>query len=396
MAQTMAELKDYRTHIFHDACDFNHPDRIPHLGAYITWKIIDYGCKFSEAFNDYELMEKVVRQFIERYPVDALMDTGVRNSFNVMEAFGEKGFYYYDDEAEVVGVHPYEIAPIEDLEEYVADPTKYIWTKALPRKFGQEAWESKTLEIWQKTWDENGKFNAFAGHIGKVLAEEYGLPGLSSPIYGFVTPFIETLFGSVRGIRGLSIDLRRNVDKIKAAVETMDARGIKTVTQKILDGDEGHDYNACFDLSLMMLSHTILHMKNFDEIYWPSLGPFIAACGTKGKNLRITAEGAIMRFSDYFKDLKRGTLTLLLEQDDIFEFRKLLPNVAFIGGMPSTVLGMGTKEECLDITKKLCDEIPVDGGGYIYSTDKFISYRNDAKAENVKACCDYILEYRCK
>lgn len=390
MTKTPEELRLYRSQLFHNASDFANPDRIPHLGAYITWKIIDAGYKFSEAFNDYEVMEKCVRQFIEKYPVDALMDTGVRNSFNVIESFGN-GYYYYDDDAEVVGVHAYEIAPIDELDEYIADTTKYLWEKALPRKFPD--WNEKTLADWQKTYNENVKFGNYSSHISKVCTDEYGLPALSSPKYGFVTPFIETLFGSIRGIKGLSIDLRRNREKIKNAIEIMDAKGVDPAVAKILADEPGHDYNACFDLSILMLSHTILNAKSFEELYWPSLGKLIDACNEKHKNMRITVEGSAAHLFDFFKDFNKGTLSLLLEQDDIFETRKALPNACLIGGMLVTTLGKGTKEECIDLTKKLIDEIG-SNGGYIFSTNKFVSYRNDANAENVKAVSDFILEYR--
>lgn len=385
----MLEQKKYRTTLFHNTCDFNNKDRVPHLGSYITWKIIDAGYKFSEAFNDYNIMEKCVRRFIEIYKVDSLMDTGVRNPFNVIEAFG-KGYYYYDDEAEVIGVHPYEIASINELEEYIADATKFLWTKAMPRKFPD--FGNKTLTDWQKVYNEQTTFNNYAAHISKVIGEEYGLPPLSSSAFGFVTPFIETLFGSIRGIKGLSIDMRRNYARIKESIEIMDAKSIDPVVAKIYASEEGHDFNACFDLSLMMLSHTILNNKQFEDLYWSALKKLIDACEAKKKNMRITVEGAGARFFDYYKDYKKGTLSLLLEQDDIFEARAQLPNVCLIGGMPVTTLGKGTKEQCIELVKKLIAEINNDGG-YIFSPNKFVSYRNDANPENLKAVCDYILTY---
>lgn len=318
------------------------------------------------------------------------MDTGVRNPFNVIQSFG-KGYYYYDDAAEVVGVYPYEIASIDELDEYVADTTKFLWEKAMPRKFAD--FNEKTLADWQHTYDEQGKFNAYAMHIGKVTAEEYGLPSLTSPAFGFITPFIETLFGAVRGIKGLSIDMRRNYAKIKESIEIMDAKSVDPAVKKIYDSEAGHDMNACFDLSLMMLSHTVLNTKQFEELYWPTLKKIIMACQSKKKNMRITVEGAGKRFFSYFQDLEKGTLSLLLEQDDIFTARKQLPNVCLIGGMPVTTLGKGTTAQCLDLSKKLIDEINSDGG-YIFSPNKFVSYRNDADSNNLKAVCDFVADYR--
>lgn len=84
---------------------------------------------------------------------------------------------------------------------------------------------------------------------------------------------------------------------------------------------------------------------------------------------------------------------LHLEQDDIFEARKHMPNIALCGGMTKAALYDGTKEQCIDLAKKLIDELGKDGG-YMMSQNKMISFKNDAKAENLKAVCDFVNEYR--
>ena len=50
-------------------------------------------------------------------------------------------------------------------------------------------------------------------------------------------------------------------------------------------------------------------------------------------------------------------------------------------------------DECVAYTKRLCDELGRDGG-FILSEGKMLSYRNDAKAENYKAVCDFVSSYR--
>ena len=96
---------------------------------------------------------------------------------------------------------------------------------------------------------------------------------------------------------------------------------------------------------------------------------------------------------EYLKDYPKGIITMHPEQDDVFELRKELPNCAILGGMPVSLLGNGTVKECVDYTKRLCDELGHDGG-FILCQDKMVSFRNDAKPENVKAVCDFVREYR--
>ena len=80
------------------------------------------------------------------------------------------------------------------------------------------------------------------------------------------------------------------------------------------------------------------------------------------------------------------------EQDDVFELRKELPNVAILGGMPVSLLGTGTKEQCLDRVKWLFEELGKEGG-FMLTQDKMVSFRNDANPENVKAVCKFVREY---
>jgi hypothetical protein len=64
-----------------------------------------------------------------------------------------------------------------------------------------------------------------------------------------------------------------------------------------------------------------------------------------------------------------------------------------MGGMANSMLGRGTKQQCLDRAKHLIDELGADGG-YIMSQDLIGSYRSDAKRENLEAVCNFVREYR--
>ena len=386
----MNELRHERATLFHDACDCRNKGRVPHFAAFVTWKVLDAGYKLSEVFGNYDRMEECVRRFLDRYKVDTLLDTTFLNvQFSIFSHFGE-GYYYYSDESEAVGVKPFSIAPIEELLKYCENPTKYLFTKALPKKWPDIG--ERTLEDWQKAFDENQKFGAYYGRISKIVSEEYGLPAVSSSAFGYIAPFMETMFNSVRGIKGLSVDVRRNPEIIKKAVEIMDGRNVDPAVAKIYAAENGHDYDACFDLSMVMLVHTILSNKSYDELYWPTLKKIFDACEARGKNVRLTIEGSGERIFDHFAEYKPGTISLYLEEDDIFKTREKYPDICLIGGMTTTTLGRGTKDECIDLTKKLINEVGRDSG-YIFGENKFICYRSDANGDNLKAVCDYLNTY---
>ena len=384
------QLKAQRVKLFRDAANFKKTDRVPHFANVVTWKVFDAGHTLDEAMTNFDLMEKCVLHFLDKYPVDSILDVGIRNQFNVTEAFGEGSYYYYDKE--VVGIHDHAHCTVETLQEYMDDPTRYAWEVILPKKYG-EAWENKTTEVWKKTFSEYLKYTKFVLHMAKVM-DRYGLPGLSpnNPMKGAVVPAVETLMSDLLGIQQLSIAMRRNGDLLDAFIERWEKERMEPIYAKIRKA-KGPDDVHCFDSSILMLAHTVMNKKQFERFYWPYLKKLLDVYAEKKMNVRIFTEGSILRFAEYFADYPKGLLTFHLEQDDPFEFRKALPNVAIMGGMTTDLLSNGTPEECVAYAKRLCDELGRDGG-FIFSENKMLSYRNDAKPENMLAVCDFVNEYR--
>ena len=224
--------------------------------------------------------------------------------------------------------------------------------------------------------------------------DRYGLPGLSpnNPMKGAVVPAVETLMSDLLGIQQLSIAMRRNGDLLDAFIERWEKERMEPIYTKIRKA-KGPDDVHCFDSSILMLAHTVMNKKQFERFYWPYLKKLLDVYAEKKMNIRIFTEGSILRFAEYFADYPKGLLTFHLEQDDPFEFRKALPNVAIMGGMTTDLLSNGTPEECVAYAKRLCDELGRDGG-FIFSENKMLSYRNDAKPENMLAVCNFVNEYR--
>ena len=384
------ELKASRVQLFRDAANFKKTERIPHFANVVTWKVFDAGYTLDQAMTNFEIMEKTVVHFLDKYPVDAVLDVGIRNQFNVTEAFGEGGYYYYTEE--VVGVHDHAHCTVDTLMEYLDDPTRYAWEVILPKKYGAD-WEKKTTEVWKKTFSEYMRYIKYILHMSSVTGK-YGLPSLSpnNPMMGAIVFGIEELMSNLLGIQQLSVAMRRSPDKIEEFINRWDEERIQPAIEKVKNG-KGPNYKYCFDSSILMLAHTVMNKKQFERFYWPHLKELLDAYAEKGMNIRIFAEGSILRFAEYFKDYPKGVLTFHLEQDDPFEFRKALPNVCIMGGMTTDLLTNGTPEECVAYAKRLCDELGKDGG-FIFSENKMLSYRNDAKAENMLAVCKFVNDYR--
>ena len=378
-----------RAKLFRDQSSFVRTERIPHFASAVTWKIFDAGHTIDEAITDHKVMEECVRHFLDRYYVDGIIDTGIRNQFEVMEAFGSDGYYYYTPE--VVGVHDHHYCKVGELMEYLEDPVKYAWTKILPEKYGEE-WGKKSLDTWKKTFKEYISYTMFVIHMAGVSGS-YGIPvtAPNSPSKGSIGFGIEVLMANLIGMIEVSLALRRDGDVIEEFVKAFDKEHIDPVVEKALAG-KGPDPKYCWDASTMMLVHNILGPAQFERFYYPSLKKLYDAYEQKDMHVRVFSEGKILGFKDYFRDYKKGTLTFHVEQDDPYVFRKELPNVAMMGGLSTVLLAEGSKEECVKEARRLCDEL--GDGGLIISENKMLSYRNDCNGENYLAVCDFLKDYR--
>lgn len=382
------ELKKYRTKLIRDASMMQQkPNRIPHVSFFVTWKILDSGYKLSEAMHDYDKMEKVCRMHQEKYGFDAIFELGGRNAVRIPEALGGTN-YIINDDAGTVNYKDVAICNADELEEFGNDVNKFFWEKGMARKYPIWADKTVTLEDVQKAYDEQMKFMQYYMHILKVMDEEYGMPGFTAP-NGFCYCGLDFFFNTIRGIRGLSIDMRKNPDKLQYAIDALNALYFEPGLEQLKNAKDGPDLNYCFDYDITLLCHTILNKKQFEKFLWPDFGRVLDALAEKHKTVRLFMEGESKRFWEYFKDYPKGMICMHPEQDDVFELHEALPNCSIIGGMPVALLGNGKPEECVDRAKLCCDELGKDGG-FILCQDKMVSFKNDATSENVKAVCDYM------
>ncbi|KLU60727.1 uroporphyrinogen decarboxylase (URO-D) [Peptococcaceae bacterium CEB3] len=382
-------LLQERIQLFNDAVRMKKTHRIPQVSNFWTWKILDSEYKLSEALFDYNKMEKVMCDFHERYQFDGYLDLGTRNPVKVTSALGGNQ-YLVDDEKEVLNIHDQVFMEAEEYPELAQNPVKFLWTKILPRKY-KKMTEAGALESFKNTTNEMLAFAEYNTKITKKFTDEYQVPEMLN-IYGggvILHPF-EMLFNFLRGIKGLSIDIRKSKETL---MEAMDAMYEMFVKPSVLALEGKTPETAAFDMYSALLAHSILSTKQFGEIYWPILKKVIDKLVETNKTMYIFSESTMMRFCEFFQEVPKGHLVIHTELDDIFELRKKLPNVCLAGGMPADLLGKADVKTCVDYAKKLLDELGRDGG-FIFSQNKMMSFRYDCKRENLLAVSDFVRNYR--
>ncbi len=368
-----------RRELFNNAFAMKKNKRAPLFSNFWTWKLLDSEYSLREALTDYELTEKLVSEFHERYLFDSHFDLCTRNPIRVVNALGVEGFHRIDDANDSINVVDHHVMEQIEYKDYIKDPTKFFWTKAFARYA-----PDLTIDQLKKAVKEQLDFTKFSQKITNKFAEEYQCVPVS-PFY-LKEPF-EYFFTALRGIKEMSLDLRRNKSELKEALETIYQTIMLPAQDRVLAADTSAYLG---DAYTSFMGWSILNEKQFDELYWSFFKRVFDVLINKDKKLFLMSEATLLRFSDFFQDIPKGRLLVQIEQDNIFEVRKRLPNLAIAGGMSPELLGHSTPQQCVDYTKKLIDEL---GDGFVLSQTKMMSYRSDCKRENLLAVNDFARNY---
>jgi hypothetical protein len=369
-----------RTELFANACQFKRNKRVPLASNFFTWKIFDAGYKLNEALYGYDIMEKVHDEFHQRYQFDAYFDLGTINTMPIMDALGS-GFRKIDPVAEAIIVDDHHVMEQDEYRELADDPMKFYWTKA----FKRYCKPGITMGEIENAVKEFRAYSDYGTKIASKFINQYGAMMFFMNLY--LLPF-EHLFNILRGIKEVSLDIRKCKTQMKETMDAMFAAEGEAVLNKAMEAD----YTGFVSpLYIGFFGHSILSVDQFGELYWPYVKKILDRAVKCKKPICCYIESTMLRFAEFFQDIPKGVLMLHLEQDDIFEVRKRLPNITLAGGMPTDLLGHGTKEQCVDYAKKLIDTL---GDGFILSQNKMMSFPNDAKRENLLAVNEFARSYQ--
>jgi hypothetical protein len=373
-----ARLKE-RTELIDNVLQFKKNKRVPLAANIGTWKVLDAGHKLSEAIYDFKLMEKIVEEFHQKYQFDVYSDVGNTNPMRVTRALGG-GFFQIASSDDAIVVEDHHLMEQEDYPVLAGSSMGFYWAKA----FQRYCKPGITIGELKNAVEEFIAFGEYSGNITNKYINQYG--AMMFDMNSIMHPF-EELFIKLRGIKNTSLDIRKHKGQMK---ETMDAMFVAQSEPTLKRGLEADYTGYVAPISLSFLGHSILSVDQFGELYWPYLKKILDATVPLKKPVFIYCEDTLLRFAEYFQDIPKGALLIQLERDDIFEFRKKLPNIALSGGMPLHLLGHGTKKECVDYAKKLIDTL---GDGFVLSQDKYVSYPRDATRENLLAVNEFARTY---
>lgn len=222
------------------------------------------------------------------------------------------------------------------------------------------------------------------GRVAEVTLGQLGLPGTSG---GFTKAPLDFIGDTLRGTRGMMLDMYRQPDKLIAAAERLTPIAIKMAV-----GSATANQNPLVLIPLHKGADGFMSTADFAKFYWPSFKALLLGLIEEGVIPLLFVEGGYNRRLEFIADegLPAGKTVWMFDQTDMADAKKYFGDWACIGGnVPASLFKAGTPEKMSDYIKKLIDTAG-PGGGYFVAPGAVI---DDANPENVHAYFKTTHEY---
>jgi len=197
-------------------------------------------------------------------------------------------------------------------------------------------------------------------------------------------PF-DTLADTLRGTRGIMMDMYRQPDKLLEALERLTPLMIRLGAEGALSSGRPLVF-----IPLHKGADGFMSDEQYQTFYWPTFKKLISGLVNEGLVPFIFAEGGYNTRLETIKDIPRATTIWHFDYTDMAKAKEALGNIACVAGnVPISMLNTGTPDEVRDYCRNLID-VAGKGGGYIMTSGGVI---DKAKTENVRAMIEITKKY---
>lgn len=192
---------------------------------------------------------------------------------------------------------------------------------------------------------------------------------------------------TLRGMKGIFLDMRRCPEKLLAAEEKTARFQLKYALGA---ADRLPGPRTAF-LPLHRGSDEFMSLAQFERFYWPQLKGLLLALIENNITPIVFYEGRWDQRIHYLTELPRGKSVGYFQSTDIFKVKEILGETMCIaGGMPVSLLSGSTVSQVREHTRKIC-EVAGEGGGFIMTTNS--GELEHCKPELVQAWVDATREF---
>lgn len=316
---------------------------------------------------------------------------------------GPNGSFQFDE---------HEFMKADEYDDFLQDPSDYAIRTYLPRAF--EAFEGlrvlPQLSMWLFGYYNLGSLaalntptlvesfrkiqeacQALTAGMPAVFEsvkrmEELGFPPPSFMAGSLVEAPFDFMSDTLRGMRGIFLDMMRQPEKLLAAEEK--AKRI-LIRHAVGSAKTTGIYKTGFPLHRG--SDGFMSIPQFEKFYWPQFRDMVMELIDESFSIFIFFEGVWDKRLEYLREFPKGKVTGLFQSSDIFKVKEVLGDtMCIMGGMPVSMLTGGSVQQIREYTHKLCEEVG-KGGGYIMTTGTL--ELEGCNPELVKAWVDATKEY---
>lgn len=402
-----------RTQRLKDAIEMRVPDRVPVFPMIGFFPAYNAGYTPRDVMYDYAKMKKAFKKYVLDFQPDAhsgAMGAPGGKSFDILDY----KLYKWPGHG-VPPQHSYQAVEGEWMkpEEYdilTQDPSLFFQNYFLPRIFG-------SLEAFKQLGNLTNMTEMYGGFTGVTLVP-YGLPDVQTAMKklmeagnealkwvgaagafdaeakalgfpnffggGCKVPF-DTISDTLRGTRGIALDMYQRPQKLLKALEAM-----TPIMVRMGASAARHNGNPLVFIPLHKGADGFLSDQQFKKFYWPYFKKLLVGLIDEGCIPFPWAEGGYNSRLEIIRDIPKGKTVWGFDTTDMARVKKIMGDVACIGGnLPLSILSVGTKQQIKDEVKKLIKTCGQDGG-YIMINGAVI---DNVNPENVRTMIQATKEY---
>ncbi len=273
----------------------------------------------------------------------------------------------------------------DEYDDFINDPTSFWLKKYLPRAYGElgpmamlpeftqisESVDTINLllpfamppfqEMIQKLTKAAGELMQVLGEVGQTSAmiASAGFPGMGLNIVK--TPF-DYLGDTLRGTRGILMDMYRRPEKLLAAVE----RYVPILINSIVKGcDQSGSPTALYVLHKG--ADTFMSQAQFEKFYWPTWKEVMLGLWDEGITCYLFVEGSYNHRLENLAEMPEKSLLCHFDQTDMRRVKETLSDKFIIAGnVPASLMATGSVDEVRAYCNDLV-ELYEDAPGYMMS-----------------------------
>lgn len=412
LGKNPAQLFAERCKRLQDALQLKQPDRIPiQLGmGYMLAEM--GGVTRQEQHENGETEIMLLEKAGQRFQPDSIF--GAFNNPGASLAVGDRMCKFPGHGLDPNGSFQFvegEYMKPEDYDAFLDDPADWSIRKYWPRVFSEMEGLAMLPPLGMAAYGAYSLFNigvlkappvvkslrALANAVEAQAAadartiettQRLAALGFAPPtLAGCITeaPF-DFMSDTLRGMRGIMLDIHRRPDKLLAAEEKV----LRFQLEFAIDWCRATGIKCSF-IPLHRGSDGFMSLPQFEKFYWPQLKALMLGLVENGIMPFCFYEGVWDERLKYLTELPKGKTAGWFQFSDIFKVKQVVGDtVAICGGMRNSLLQAGTVDEVRAFTKKLCQEVG-KGGGFIMSVG--IGEMEGCQPELVQAWVEATKEY---